>query len=215
MLDLTDKTFGRLRATARAQDAQTSKGKRTPMWYCECECGNTVTVRQSSLTSGHTKSCGCLYMETRKVQKNVTHGQSRSRLYRIWNGMIQRCINPNDDSYERYGGRGIVVCEDWLNSFESFYAWAMASGYEDDLSIDRMDFNLDYAPTNCKWSTPKEQANNKSDNINITIGGVTKTLREWCPEYGISYATAWKRIRRMGWSPEEAVTTPLLKSGTR
>lgn len=129
--------------------------------------------------------------------------------------MIQRCTNPNDDSYERYGGRGIVVCDEWLNSFEDFYEWALDSGYSDSLSIDRVDFNLDYCPANCKWSTPKEQANNNSDNINITINGVTKTLREWCPEYGISYATAWKRIRKMGWSPADAVTTPLIKSGTR
>lgn len=129
--------------------------------------------------------------------------------------MIQRCTNPNDDSYERYGGRGIVVCDEWLNSFEDSYEWALDSGYSDSLSIDRVDFNLDYCIANCKWSTPKEQANNKSDNINITINGVTKTLREWCPEYGISYATAWKRIRKMGWSPADAVTIPLLKSGTR
>ena len=100
---------------------------------------------------------------------------SGTRLYSIWSGLKGRCNNPNDPRYDRYGGRGISVCEEWNTSFQSFYDWAISNGYSEDLTIDRIDNDGNYEPTNCKWSTSKEQCNNRSSNINIKIGNTTKT----------------------------------------
>lgn len=137
-----------------------SKRGRNAMWICQCECGNTKSVDSFSLASGSSRSCGCS-----KVG-NVKHGLHDTRLYRIYCGMKTRCYNPKVLHYKNYGGRGISICDEWLNSFKDFYDWAMANGYSDELSIDRINVNGNYEPSNCRWATNLEQARNKRNSKN-------------------------------------------------
>jgi len=129
---------------------------------CKCSCGNIVTIRNDALTSGKTQSCGCITKEIAKTGINRRkHGLWGTRLHRIWGAMKTRCFNKNFARYKDYGGRGITVCDEWKNNFDAFYDWAMAHGYSDELSIDRIDVNGNYEPLNCRWSTIQEQNVNK------------------------------------------------------
>lgn len=139
---------------------------------------------------------------------NYKHGLRHTRLFSIWSNMLTRCTNCNADSYKWYGAKGITVCDEWRNDFKSFYDWAMANGYSDNLTIDRIDNSKGYYPDNCHWSTEKTQANNRTSNHLITIGGVTKTLTEWCDIYSINYRTVQDRLKR-GWTEYRALTTPV------
>jgi hypothetical protein len=152
-------TFGRL--TVVRYEGQC---KNTALWRCKCACGNEVVVSGKNLRSGNTKSCGCLHSElSAKVgrEANMTHGMTRTRLHTIWCDMKARCYYPKDKCYHLYGGRGITVCDEWRNDFTLFRDWALSHGYQDDLSIDRVDNDKGYFPDNCRWATAKEQANNR------------------------------------------------------
>lgn len=138
------------------------------------------------------------------------HGMSHSRLYRIWNSMKQRCLNPNTISYPRYGYRGISVCQEWENSFKSFYDWAMTHGYSDELSIDRIDNNGNYEPLNCRWATNKEQQNHTSYNRLYTYNGETLSVMQWAEKSGIHPNMIYKRLNR-GWNIEKTLTTKSLR----
>lgn len=138
---------------------------------------------------------------------NYKDGRKGTRLYRIYNGMKTRCYNPSFSSYPRYGGRGVKICEEWLNDFSAFRSWAVSHGYRDDLTIERLDVNGDYSPDNCTWADYGAQANNKTDNHLITYEGETKTLKQWSDFFGISDRTVRDRLRR-GWDPVRAITTP-------
>lgn len=124
--------------------------------------------------------------------------------------MIQRCTNPKNTSYERYGAKGVAVCDEWLDDFMNFYNWAMANGYRDDLTIDRIDNEKGYSPDNCRWATEKEQAYNKKSNRNLTYKGKTMTMAEWAKVIGISSSSLFGRMKR-GWSVEKALSTPPIK----
>ena len=159
---------------------------------CRCDCGNDSTVATNNLYSGNTTSCGCLKCE--KLGPFVIHGLSNDRLYIAWRGMIQRCENPNNKSYQYYGGRGITVCEEWHDA-NTFIQWASKSGYKKNLTIDRINNNEGYNPENCKWSTHKQQMNNRKNNILITIDNDTKTLARWVDEFNLDYSEVYRRYR--------------------
>lgn len=137
---------------------------------------------------------------------------SKSSLYNIWNGMKFRCTNKNSDSYKNYGQRGISVCEEWFNNPQSFIEWALKNGYEEGLTIDRMDNEKDYCPENCRWISKGEQAKNRRMNYCIEYKGETKTLWELCEELNLNYNLVHNRIKKLGWSLEKAINTPVNKN---
>jgi hypothetical protein len=165
LVDLTGKRFGRLIVKERALTDR----KRTT-WVCQCDCGKQKTVRASDLRSGHTQSCGCLHKEIVATSSFVhrvdttSHGKSRTRIYGIWSGIKTRCYNKHWKNHKNYGGRGISVCEEWRNNFQAFYDWAMSNGYSDELTIDRIDVDGNYEPSNCRWITLAEQQKNRTNN---------------------------------------------------
>ena len=166
---------------------------------CICECGNKKVARASNVYYGRTRSCGCIFKEG----NNLKHGGRRTRLYMIWKGMRERCNTPSCSTYKRYGANGIKVCPEW-DDFENFKEWSLSNGYKDGLTIDRIDGKGNYEPSNCRWATYKEQANNTKSNRLITYDGETKTITQWAETVGIKPATLWARLNR-GWSIEQAL----------
>lgn len=214
MKNLKGQKFGRL--TAICPVAKNNLG--VVLWLCDCDCGNDTIVEGRSLTSGATRSCGCLDREAHQFRPNrTTHGKSGTRIYRIWKKMKSRCSNPNDPDYQQYyGSRGITVCPEWLNDFQSFYEWAMSHGYSDELTIDRLDNDKGYSPENCRWATSKTQAINRNLVRNaktITFHGESHTVREWAEITGINRVTIHSRIFKRGWDIERALTTTPSKKG--
>lgn len=138
---------------------------------------------------------------------SVRHGLSKTRLHRIWHSMYCRCYYPTTNQYKNYGGKGVKVCDEWKHNFVNFYNWAMSNGYNDSLTLDRIDNNKNYCPENCKWSTLEQQNNNRTTSKFITYNGKTQTQIQWCREYNINVVTFSDRIKR-GWSIEEALTLP-------
>lgn len=194
--DLTGRRFGRLLVNS-LNCIENEK----VYWNCKCDCGNQIVVLRSSLTSGNTKSCGCLHREMAK-NINYKHGMSKVRIYKIWTGMKKRCNNPKDSNFREYGARGIKTCKEWTEDFINFYNWAMKNGYKDNLTIDRVDVNGNYEPANCRWVTQAEQTRNERSNVKITIGGQTKLLSDWARESGIDRRTISKRMK-LGWNNNE------------
>ena len=153
--DITGQRFGRL--VAVRVFGKTANGD--ARWECRCDCGKNTVVKYGHLKSGAVKSCGC-WKEAPKKHGMTAKG-ARPRVYGIWEGMKQRCSNPNVERYPRYGGRGIKVCQEWADDFETFYIWAMANGYSDDLTIDRINNDGDYTPGNCRWVTIADNIRNR------------------------------------------------------
>lgn len=211
--DLTGRKFNRL--TVLERDCLHPRGhKQSVYWICVCECGEMTVVSSYSLTSNYTKSCGCLSRET-SSKGNSTHGMAETRIYGTWCRMKSRCANKNSKDYEYYGGRGVVVCKEWLHDFQAFYDWAMANGYQDGLTIDRIDVNGNYEPSNCRWVTMKIQNNNTRSNHLITYKGKTQTMKQWSEETGINYDVIRDRINKLSWNAERALTTPAKKISRR
>lgn len=176
-----------------------NKGYR--LWKCKCDCGNETIVPSRYLGKG-TLSCGC-YAREQSAKRLTKHGKRFSRIYTVHNSMIQRCKNPNAHEYENYGGRGISVCDEWKD-FEAFEAWAMSNGYEDTLTLDRIDTNGNYEPSNCRFVPMNTQQRNRRSNVRITHNGETHCMSEWAEIAGVAYGTFCKRIYA-GWSMERAM----------
>jgi hypothetical protein len=202
-LELTGQRFGRLTVVDRNPVNALSGGSR---WNCVCDCGNRSTVIGSSLTNKDTLSCGC-YQKEITQQLNYAHGLSGTPEYNSWHSMKERCYNVDHEYYYNYGGRGITVCDRWLNSFEAFYE-DMGPRPSLDHSIDRENTDGNYEKDNCKWSTRKEQSNNRKSNRFYEYEGEIKTLMQWSESVGINYDTLKRRIYR-GLTFEAAITTPV------
>ena len=208
--DLTGMTFGRLKVIERVENHK----NRHVMWLCECQCEEKTlrVVDSEHLLSGHTKSCGCLAREKSR-ERATTHGKHNTKIYKTWKNMKERVLNPNNTRYKNYGERGIKICDEWKDSFESFYNWAMNNGYKEGLTIERKNVNGDYCPENCEWITFEEQRHNKTKNSThwIEYNGQKLTMKQWSELLNINYKTLENRINKYHWSIEKALTTPTKK----
>lgn len=190
LIDLTGQRFGRLVVVERAETK----------WLCKCDCGNTKAVLGGHLRSGDIKSCGCLQNEQR-----TKHGMRNTRVYKIWCAMKERCYYKTHKDFKNYGGRGIIVCDEWKENFQAFYDWAMSNGYEENLTIDRIEVNGNYEPSNCRWASCKDQNNNRSNNHILILKNESHTITEWSRITGIPLSTIKTRINS-GWTIEKALT---------
>jgi hypothetical protein len=197
--DISGQRFGRLVAIRSA-----GKQASFTLWECQCDCGNVSRTIIPRLRSGKTKSCGCLRAEATRARR-LTHGLTESGTYNSWMQMIQRCTNPKDSRWTRYGGRGIRVHGPWL-TFANFLADMGEKPPEH--SIDRIDNDGNYEPANCRWASQKTQQNNRSTNRILTINGRSQSVTRWAEELGIKSATLSARLRK-GWAPIRAVSTPV------
>jgi len=198
-IDLVGKTFGHLTVVSCGELV----GKHL-RWNCICVCGKNHSVASQKLRTGEVSSCGCKKGEMLAAHK-TTHGGSNTREFRIWSRMKTRCSNPKHNRYHRYGGRGIRVCDRWLESFENFLA--DMGPCPDGMSIERKNNDLDYCKDNCIWATPTEQALNRSTARLIEFAGRTMHISQWESEMGFTHGRITKRLA-LGWSIEKAIITP-------
>ena len=191
--DLTGRRFGRWLVLKETDERKCGN----VMWLCKCDCGTIKTVSSNSLKKGKSLSCGCYNKDI--ITK---HGMGRTRLHGIWGNIRYRCGNEKSIGAKNYINRGIKVCEEWANSFEAFAEWALANGYTDELTIDRIDNNGNYTPDNCRWTTAKEQGRNKRNNVHLTYNGETHCLSEWAEITNQPYTRLHQRYSR-GWNTKE------------
>jgi hypothetical protein len=185
------------------------------LWLCHCDCGKEKIIKTGALRRKNkpTRSCGCIQREhaSRLGRTKETHGMHGTSEYKIWKGMLTRCCNSNDPNFQKYGARGISICERWRNSFENFYA-DMGAQPSKQHSLERDNNNGNYEPTNCRWATKDEQARNKRNNIIVTLDdGSQLILKDACKLYGIAYRTAYARIKYYGWPIMRALTETIQK----
>lgn len=199
--DLTGERFGKLVAIRRLAN----RGGRV-LWECSCDCGVQTEVLSTNLTRVHTTSCGCVKRE-RCEESRTTHGLSKAPIYSVWRNMLNRCENSRVRAFKDYGGRGIRVCERW-HVFENFYA--DMGNIPAGKTLDRIDFNGNYEPSNCRWATLVEQASNTRKNRFVTHNGKTQTVSAWAREVGLTAGRLGLRLAK-GWSVEKALSTPLRK----
>ena len=198
--DLTGQTFNQLTVIKRVENKYNDA-----CWLCKCTCGKETIVTTQRLTKGLTKSCGCLRSIV-AINKNKTHNLSNTKIYKTWQEMKKRCYNSKYKRYKDYGGRGIIICNEWLNDFKTFYDWSMNNGYKEDLTIDRINVNGNYEPSNCRWASIKIQSNNKRNNRIIEYKGELHTMSEWANIYNINYKLLHSRLKK-GWDIEKALFT--------
>lgn len=196
--DLSGQTYGELTVLneySKAHDGKT-------IWTCRCSCGNITHVIARDLKNGNTKSCGCMKTKTSNGTYNYKNAK---RLYTIYYGIKARCYKESSPKYKDYGGRGITMCDEWMNNFDSFCKWAFANGYSDKLSIDRIDNNGNYEPSNCRWATPLIQGANTRSTCLLTYQGKTQPMSHWAKELNISPSSLRKKILIKGMTLEEII----------
>lgn len=185
--------FGRLTVVAQEPSKLVGKSKNR-VWRCLCECGNYTSVITTKLLSGNTKSCGCLGKQ-RRAEACFKHGLINNRIYHIWKGMKRRTVYNSKVKFDRYKGRGICMCEEWLNDFKKFYLWSISNGYEEGLTIDRINNDGDYSPTNCRWASQKTQARNKSTNVWFLLNGNKICLKDLLKAIDFPQTNYYRHIR--------------------
>ena len=208
--------FGRLTVIGVPFYIPVGNGGRFQFAVCECDCGKNTAVRADHMRSGRSRSCGCLSVDT-AVATMTKHGmtidRTTNRLYFIWKGMLGRCNDEHNSSYKNYGKRGIRVCDEWMD-VKSFVGWALSNGYREDLTIDRIDNDGNYEPSNCRWANMTEQGNNRRGNRWIEAFGERKTMSEWLADERCSvnnYQDIQRRLRN-GWTTDEAIGVPPMTS---
>lgn len=195
LIDLTGERFSHLVVIEYAG----KNHRRESLWRCRCDCGNETIVRGDVLRRGTTKGCGC--------GKGLKHGYHKKPWYSSYKAMMERCYLPSSGSYNRYGGQGITVCDEW-HDINGFAEWAESSGFATGLTIDRIDSSKGYSPDNCRWATKKQQSNNRKNTIYYTYKGETKALTDWATIFDINRFTLYDRIEKRGWGIEKALETP-------
>lgn len=191
--------------------ARLSNGQRRTFVRAICECGNQYEGMLGLIKSGGVQSCGCYRRDLAKEwgkSRMTTHGLSDHPLLRVWDGIIQRCTNPNANGYKNYGGRGVSICNEWRNDFKMFHDWAIENGWQKGLQIDRINNDDGYYPENCRCVTRLVNTRNKRTNVNITFNGETKCITDWAKSIGISYAALKVRVFKNKWPLEVALTKP-------
>lgn len=204
-VDLTGRTFGRLYV-----EKFVGRDKhRHLLWRCVCQCGAVRDVAQWNLLTGNTVSCGC-YAAQRASNQLKRHGRYLPKYYSKWHDMMRRCYNTKDVHYDRYGGRGIRVCDEW-HDVNKFIDWCESQNPNDGMTIDRIDNDSGYSPDNCRFVSLKDNQNNRSSNRKIEYNGEIKTVSEWADTIGISASTLFSRLDKLHWTVEQALTTPIRK----
>jgi hypothetical protein len=202
IVNLVGQVFDRLTVTGRLPGK-----RRRPKWVCRCACGSPpVNVGTAQLVSGHSRSCGCLRKETTTARSTI-HGGRGTPEYNIWKGMKARCLDTECLAYSYYGGRGITICDRWINSFPNFLS-DMGNRTSPDHTIDRIDNDGNYCPENCRWATMAEQGRNTRNNHLITHNGLTMCLTDWAAKVGLSRSVLSDRINKRKWTIEKALNTP-------
>ena len=197
-IDLTGKKFGRLKVL------DFYRKNNIIYWNCKCDCGTKKMVNGYHLRSGRILSCGCYSIE-RISNLNKTHGESKTRLYRIWSGIKTRCFDTKCDCYYRYGGRGITMCKDWQMSYESFRDWALNNGYDKTLTIDRINNNGNYEPNNCRWANNKTQSNNTNRTIILEYKNSKYSIKELATLFNVNYKKFYYGIRKLNYDIDSAI----------
>lgn len=179
------------------------KEKRNNHWRyyykCKCDCGKIKTLERDSIVFGGAKSCGCAFKGM-----NAKHNLSSTRIYKIYLGIKKRCYNKKCHNYKNYGARGIIMCDEWLNDFMKFYDWSLKNGYKNDLSIDRINVDGNYEPSNCRWANKETQCNNKTNNVYYEYKGEKLTGTQISKKYGVNYNTFRNRLKS-GLTVKEAI----------
>ena len=199
-VDLTGQKFGKLEVIRRVENNKQGNAQ----FLCKCDCGKEIIVRSSNLIQKHTVSCGCL----RAITK-TKHNSYKTRLYKVYRGMISRCLEKTNKEYSNYGARGITICDEWKNNFLAFRDWALNNGYDEnakrgECTIDRINVNGNYEPSNCRWINLKLQAKNTTRTIKISYKGKTQCLKDWAEELKIDYQTLRKKLKK-GYSFEKSI----------
>lgn len=203
-IDIVGNRYGKLTVIKRVENSKHGDTR----FLCCCDCGNKKVVSSKELRNGRVQSCGCL-KKNKSVTWRTTHGLTDSRIHHIWSAMKQRCYNENNSAYNRYGGRGITVCDEWKNDFVAFYNWATSAGYNDNLTIDRVDPNGNYCPENCRWISQSAQCVNKANTLRLEYKGESHTINEWAKILGMSPVTIRSRYYVRHWPVEEILSRPV------
>lgn len=198
-VNIADQKFSRLHAIKLHSRDKHNRER----WLFKCDCGQEKIIDKSSVKTGKTKSCGCLQLENNKIV-GITHNRSKTREFKIWLGIKKRCLDKNHSTHKEYGGRGIIICDKWKDSFENFLV-DMGESPSNFHSIDRINNNGNYESSNCRWATRKEQQNNCRRNRIISYKGDNYTLSNLCDKLGLKYQLVYDRVTKLQWTIEEAV----------